>query len=240
MLLKLQTIILFFLLSLLSLSAQEKVDFSVDDNLLSVNVYNLKANCCSGFVSDFHVNFASGLITITLTDTTIQKCRCDCNYDLNINIGPVSQGKYSVVVYRDDLVRFSYPKDKRTILGKKDVSVYDPHPKAPISLEFRQSACKSSTKYAVADETLKDNVEVFANPSSGAVSIKFNLKENSDAEIKIINFLGKELSSTKLSGLKIGTNLVHIDISDIPPGMYLGKIQTSRGQFINFKLMWSK
>lgn len=237
---KLHLILIFFILSISGLFAQEKVDFSVDDNLLSINIYNLKANCCSGFVPDFHVNFASGLITVTIIDTTLQKCRCDCNYDININIGPVPQGKYAVVLYRDDLARFSYSKDKRISLGRKDISVYDPTPKAPISIEFRQSTCKSSSKYLSADESLKGNVEIYPNPSSGAVSIKFNLQDDCDASIKIMNFLGKELNFTKLKGLKSGTNMAHIDISDIPPGMYLGKIQTSNGQLINFKLMWSK
>lgn len=222
------------------ISSQEKVDIQVDDNLLSVTISNLNANCCSGFVPDYHMNFASGLITITLTDTTIQKCKCNCKYDININIGPISQGKYTVLVIREDLARYSYPKDKRIQLERKDISVYDPHPKSPISMDFRQSACKSLIQNISSEVPLKGGVEIFANPSSNSVALQFHIKENSDATIKIMNFLGKVINESKHPNLKSGNIMVNLDMKEIPPGMYLGKIQTSRGQFLNFKLMWSK
>ncbi|MBX3044536.1 MAG: T9SS type A sorting domain-containing protein [Candidatus Kapabacteria bacterium] len=222
------------------INAQEKIECDVDDNLLSVSIKNITANCCSGFDSDFHINYSSSLITITLTDTTLQKCRCECNFDLSVNIGPVPQGKYTVVVVREDLAKYGFIRDKKTQLSKKDILVYDPHPKSAIVMDFRQSQCKNTPVNLPENEPIKGEIEIFPNPSAGAVSLKFNLKEHSDVSVKILNFLGKDVNEISFKSLKAGTNLLHLDLTKIPPGMYLGKVISSTGQIINFKLIWSK
>jgi hypothetical protein len=107
-------------------------------------------------------------------------------------------------------------------------------------MEFRQSICKTASHSDFGDEQLKGGVELYPNPSAGAVSIKFNLKESSDVTIKLLNFIGKEIDEVKYPELKSGTNLVHLNLTNIPQGMYIGKIISSSGQLINFKLMWSK
>jgi hypothetical protein len=240
MVLRLLLSFLIFLTTLSALVAQEKIDYLVDDNLLSVTVNDMSANCCSGFIADYHINYSSGHITITLSDTTLQKCRCTCNFDLTVNIGPLPQGKYTVSVFRDDLAKYSFAKEKKTQLGKKDIFVYDPHPKSPLVMDFRQSLCKNTSQSPVTDEVVKGGIEIFPNPSAGAVSLKFNLRDNSDVSVKVLNFLGKEVREMKFRGMKTGTNLLHLDLTDLPPGMYLCKIYSSTGQMINFKLMWSK
>lgn len=220
--------------------SQEKIEYFVDDNLLTVSLIDINANCCAGFLADYHINYSGNVITVSVADTSSEKCRCVCDYDLTINIGPLPQGKYNVVVIKEESVKYAYPRDRKFTLGRKDVSIYAPHPKSPLTMEFRQSICKTASHSDFGDEQLKGGVELYPNPSAGAVSIKFNLKESSDVTIKLLNFIGKEIDEVKYPELKSGTNLVHLNLTNIPQGMYIGKIISSSGQMINFKLMWSK
>ncbi|MDT3741201.1 MAG: T9SS type A sorting domain-containing protein [Candidatus Kapabacteria bacterium] len=237
---RLISIIIFLVTLTVTLQSQEKVDYYVDDNLLSVKIYDLNANCCSGFITDYHINYSSGIITITITDTTVQKCRCNCNFDMSVNIGPLQQGKYTVNVFREDFMKYGYPRDKKMFLGRKEVSVYDPSPKSPLTMDFRQSTCKNTSLNPADDEVIRGGIEIFPNPAAGAVSLKFNLKDNSDVSIKILNFLGKEIDNYKFKNLKSGTNLLHLNITELQPGIYIGKLFSSTGQSLTFKLMWSK
>ncbi len=220
--------------------SDEKIDYIIDDNLLTINISNLNANCCSAYSIDYHINYNNGLITFTLSDTTTQKCRCNCNYDFQINLGPLPQGKYTIQILKEELTKFNYSKDKRMNLGRKEISINSPHPKSPLQLEFKQSTCKNSSETQSNDEYLKDGIEVFSNSTIGSVSIKFNIKETENINIKILNFLGKELEDYKFKNIRSGTNTVHLDLSDKPPGMYIGKILNSTGLLYRFKLIWSK
>jgi hypothetical protein len=233
----------FFVILVLTYSitlADEKIEYLVDDNLLTVNISNLNANCCSGFTIDYHINYNNGVITFTLTDTTIQKCRCTCNFDFSIKLGPLPQGKYTIQLNREDLAKYSYSRDKKFSLGRKDVYIDDPHPKSPLILEFKQSPCKNSSEIQASDESIKGGIEIFSNPAAGAVSVRFNLKESGNVNLKVLNFLGKELNDFKFKNLRNGTNTIHLDLSDLPPGMYIGKVMSGGGLLYRFKLVWSK
>lgn len=240
MIYKLLYLFLFFFLIHSTFYSQEKIEYKVDDNLLSVTISDLNANCCSGFDADYHINYNTATITISIEDTTTQKCRCNCNFDLTVNIGPIPIGKYTIVIVKQESVQYGYNKDKRITLGRKDFSIYDPHPKAPIILDFRQSPCKVSSVKLSQDENIRGGIELFPNPAAGSLSLKFNLKDNSDASFSILNFLGKEVFNYKQKNLKSGTNLVQLPLNDLPSGIYIGKVISSRGQIITFKLMWSK
>ena len=52
--------------------------------------------------------------------------------------------------------------------------------------------------------------------------------------------LGKEIDNYKFKNLKSGTNLLHLNITELQPGIYIGKLFSSTGQSLTFKLMWSK
>jgi hypothetical protein len=229
-----------FLLCITSASSQEKIEYQIDDNLLSVTIIDLNANCCSDFIADYHINYSNNLITLILTDTSEQKCRCNCNFDLSFKLGPLPQGKYTVSIIKEEYVKNGFNKDRKINLGKKDISVYDPHPKSALSMDFNQSVCKNTSISQPEDEVIPGGIVIFPNPSSGVVSIKFNLKSNSDVKLEILNFLGKSLNDFKFKGLKSGTNVVHLTLNELLPGMYIGKVIANNGQTYTFKLMWSK
>jgi len=232
--------VIFILLSIIYYSnSEEKIEYNIDDNLLTVNINNLSTNCCSGYLVDYYINNSNNTITFNIIDTTAQKCKCNCNIDLKLSLGPIAQGKYNINIFKEELVRYGYPKDRKINLSKREMYVYDPHPKSPLILEFQQSACKNTNENQN-DDLLKSGVEIFPNPASSSVSVRFAIKEQSNITIKILNFLGKEINEYKFKNLRAGTNTLHLDLSDLQPGIYIGKIIGNSGQNLNFKLSWSK
>ena len=79
------------------------------------------------------------------------------------------------------------------------------------------------------------SLDVYPNPSSGVVNIKFNTYDLSAVEISIFNVLGEEMiySSNEMLNGEFATT---IDLSSQSKGVYLLKIKTDRG-IINRKLV---
>lgn len=234
--------LLVFLISILSsgLYSQDKIDIKINENLVNVKLINFNANCCSKFTMDFSVNNNNNQIYLTIRDTSSQKCKCMCNFDLESNISQIPEGNYTIFIFLEELIQYGYPKDSKKLLTKREVSVIDNFSKSPLSYDFKQSTCKTGTDVALVQPSTKDFLEIFPNPSASNVTLKFNLKSKADITFKLLNFLGKEVFSTERKDLTSGFHSVQININDLPPGLYLGKMSASNGQSQSLKLMWSK
>lgn len=94
-----------------------------------------------------------------------------------------------------------------------------------------QVPAKSCTYYEVCKSTLQlDNFKLYPNPASYSVSIEFNLGEEVEGSISIVNIVGARLktlvpNSTFLSG----RNTYQMDLSGITPGIYLISVNTDKG-----------
>lgn len=63
-------------------------------------------------------------------------------------------------------------------------------------------------------------LEIYPNPSSGLLKIKYTLKNEGDAEIIIYDVIGVRKKSTMLQNCLSGTYQKRIDLGDIPSGIY--------------------
>ncbi len=221
----------------LTLKSEEKINLTVDENLITINNTDVYANCCSAFLSDFSIT--NNVITITQRDTSSSKCKCMCNYDLNYNISQIPPGNYTLIINREENTKFGYSENKKFNIYKSKFIVETQQSKSPLSFDFKQTPCsKSTTNIAV--NPPKNGVEVFPNPSSSLIYLRYEMKKAGDATIRIINFLGKEIAVLKRPNLNEGIQTIYLDMSDIPSGFYVGKISTSFGQSNSFKIAWSK
>jgi len=66
---------------------------------------------------------------------------------------------------------------------------------------------------------------VFPNPSNDFVNLEINSPFNSEIELTLINLQGKELQRSA-HGLVNGENLVRLDVSSLPEGIYLIRLQS--------------
>ncbi|MDQ3142323.1 MAG: T9SS type A sorting domain-containing protein [Bacteroidota bacterium] len=66
-----------------------------------------------------------------------------------------------------------------------------------------------------------NNLSLFPNPVSSNANLKFNLKENSELSINIINLLGIEVKSIATGNYSAGEYSMHFDMDDLSDGLYL-------------------
>lgn len=70
------------------------------------------------------------------------------------------------------------------------------------------------------------NIAVYPNPVKTTANVTFELDENAEATISIIDAAGKQVSATQTQGFK-GDNLKNLDMSKLPSGNYTIKVQTA-------------
>ncbi len=217
----------------------EQVAYTLKDNSLKVSITDLYTNCCSAYIGEYSINQTENTIRIVVTDTSNQRCRCMCNMDLEYTATSIQKGKYKVFVYLDELKKFGYPKDIRRLISRHDIEFAKECLEEELQGKLKQSVCKTINS-VISRSEMKSEIEVFPNPSNSMVTIRFYLKERNDVEIKILNFLGKDLMTMEYTGLSEGVNTVSFSAGDLPSGMYLGKLMTKSGNVSSFKVVWSK
>jgi len=77
------------------------------------------------------------------------------------------------------------------------------------------------------DEINSLNIEIYPNPTSGKLTIKFSFTDQLQTEITIYNLLGKLIY--KIPQQKILKELFKVDFSDQPAGIYYVKVKTTEG-----------
>jgi hypothetical protein len=69
------------------------------------------------------------------------------------------------------------------------------------------------------------NVQNFPNPSSGILTVRYRIEENSHVSLNVLNMTG-EVVETSFSGeQKFGEHTVKLDLSHLPGGLYLIRLQ---------------
>ena len=94
-----------------------------------------------------------------------------------------------------------------------------------------QSTTKSCTYYEVCKSTLLlDNFKLYPNPANYSVTIEFDVNEEVEGSISIVNIAGARLKTLVPNSTFItGQNTYQLDLSGITPGIYLISINTDKG-----------
>ena len=230
-------ICLWFAISSVQLFSEERFEIIVDENLVTIKNTDILTNCCSSFQSELNIN--NNVISITQRDTSIQKCKCMCNFDLSYSISQIPPGNYTLVIYREEYTKFGYNEYKKYQVHKSKFAVESSQSKSPLSFDFKQTPCKRNTE-SFQESYPKNGIEVYPNPASSYVTVRFDMKKAGDASIRVLNFLGKEVAILKRFNLSEGIQTISFEMNDIPSGFYVGKLTTSSGQNYSFKIAWSK
>jgi len=80
-----------------------------------------------------------------------------------------------------------------------------------------QTICSSVTK--VNEETIKEQLLIYPNPSSGLYTINLESSVNDDAVINVFNLLGEKITNQKVK-TKFGVNKYQLDLTNAPDGIY--------------------
>lgn len=70
------------------------------------------------------------------------------------------------------------------------------------------------------------SVAVYPNPVKNSANVTFDMEDNSEVTIAVVDALGKQLSVKSLKGVK-GANITSVDMSKLAAGNYTLKLQTT-------------
>jgi hypothetical protein len=95
----------------------------------------------------------------------------------------------------------------------------------------QKSGSTSCTYFEACKSTLSLNdLKVYPNPVSSTTTVEFNLPDEATGKISLVNISGNELkllvSQTRFPQ---GSQIYHVDLSDVSPGIYLVSIITDKG-----------
>ncbi len=216
----------------------DKIDAAMDGRSLVIRVKDVVANCNSKFDDKIEINGKK--IIITQIDTSTSKQRCECSYDLIHTIGNLSQGKYKIEIYREENRTFGYQEDKKYLVGSIDYDIPNIGQRAGITLDFRQTPCKASTRVNLPNLSKNIGLEIFPNPGKDEITIKFNSNSKNSARFTVYNLIGKEIFVKELKNFDDGVFVGKINLQNIPEGVYIVKIVMDNGNSETKKLIWSK
>jgi len=230
-------IVLLFLIITITVKA-DKIEAVMDGRSLVVRVKDVLANCGSKF--DDKIEIITKKIVITQIDTSTFKQRCECNFDLIHTIGNLLPGKYKIEIFREEFKQYGYPEDKRYLIGTIDFDIPNLGQKSGLTLDFRQTPCKATTKLNFSPTSKSIGLEIFPNPGKDEISIRFNSNSSSSARFVIYNLSGKEIYSKEFKNLDDGVFVGKINLQQIPEGVYIAKLLMDNGNSETKKLIWSK
>lgn len=230
--------IIFFIFITTSILVADKIDATMDGRALVIRVKDVIANCASKF--DDKIEISGKKITIVQIDTSTSKQRCECNYDLIHSIGNLSPGKYKIEIYRDEFKTYGYPEDRRFLVGNIEYDIPNLGQRSGITLDFRQTPCKSFSKVNLATIPKNIGLEIFPNPGKDEITIRFNSNSKNAAKFTVYNLIGKEIFVREFKNMEDGVYVGKINLHGIPEGVYIAKIVMDNGNSETKKLIWSK
>lgn len=97
------------------------------------------------------------------------------------------------------------------------------NPRQIVATENVTYVAHFSTNAIGLNETSKNDVSIYPNPSSDNTYININLTEDSNVSIEIYNAVGQLVKTIDRTNMQSGENLMSINISDLKAGMYIVK-----------------
>jgi hypothetical protein len=86
----------------------------------------------------------------------------------------------------------------------------------------------SVTVSGVDDLTQVTNLQVFPNPTSEVLNIRFNAETSDGMIIRLTDVLGRTIQERRLKNLNVGENMEQLNVSNLPTGVY--NLQLNMGE----------
>jgi hypothetical protein len=83
------------------------------------------------------------------------------------------------------------------------------------------------------------NEDIFPNPATNEISLSFDNSKSQDVNVNITNTLGSLVSETRIGGVPAGKQLIKLNTSELPTGIYFVEVQKGNERTVH-KLTISK
>lgn len=95
----------------------------------------------------------------------------------------------------------------------------------PGSAYFQASVMSSGIKVSAQGVGLKNSDvitinNIYPNPTKGATTVVFNLKQSANVSMSVLNLLGQEVAGSNAGNLAAGSNTIALDLTGLKAGVY--------------------
>ena len=160
----------------------------------TVNIWDVWAeeNCASHF--SHRVTASQDTVTWVQTDTAGPLMTCLCLYNMRVSLSGLSSGQYRAMVFREELTRYSYPRDTVILIGSIGFSVESPG--SSLASQFYQSGCNPVSVSDRDQVLVPDGVtlESYPNPFNSMTTISYTLHTRSHVRLEVYNMLGQRVA----------------------------------------------
>jgi hypothetical protein len=160
------------------------------DTLIVVENMNAIENCAARFAIEVSVQGFE--ITIVETDTVVEKEFCECAYNLFAYLRGLPPGTYIVNVFRQYWKKYTYPEDRKVLIGSASFDVAQPA-LTGMSAAVHQSSCLSTGVWSPRQGGGL-TVAVFPNPAVNDVTVHVNPDGAQNVTLILFDALGKEVT----------------------------------------------
>ncbi len=83
----------------------------------------------------------------------------------------------------------------------------------------------------------KNQIKIYPNPAKGIITIDINNNNLQNAFINIYNSEGRQIKNFEFLSQKLPASVYKLDVSNMPPGIYFGRIVFENGEIYGFKFI---
>ncbi len=208
----------------------------VEEDSVEFGMTNLSRNCGAQFV--MHIEQSDSIFTIIAVDSGGLATCGTCYFDVEVALSGIEVGQYVARFYTYDIVDIAFPDSNgqdweyvydMSYIGQMDFTIESPPSAQFAILSSYQSPCShtQSTFEGIqpADRTL---ISIYPNPFNSSTNIEFILHEDDVVRVTVHNVQGRELDELGHGGYAAGIHELHWEAKDVPSGVYLISINTSR------------
>jgi hypothetical protein len=192
----------------------------------TVQIWNtdVSANCGSRF--SMKTEITKNRIVLTECDTLGPLANCNCIYDLHTSLTGLTAGRYSVVVYRQELKKYFYDQDTTIFIDSLEFTLGNSS-SLPKNVLSNQSACHTATSINK-EETNPESfllLSNYPNPFNPSTTISYELTIGGFVSLKIFDVLGNEISTLVNEKQKPGKFAVGFDTANkLSSGIYFSRL----------------
>jgi hypothetical protein len=81
------------------------------------------------------------------------------------------------------------------------------------------------------EENLKEGINIYPNPSDDQITIDYNLSENTDVHLEILDATGRKIATHEMKKQSVGKQSLTISVSHLPNGVYICNLNIGSERF---------
>lgn len=204
----------------------------------SVKIWNTNIYTSCGAKYMASVLLSNDSILVTELDTATRHAICGCYFDVNVSVIGLAPGTYQVVIYRQQLKKFQYPKDTLILVGAVTV----PFVGSRTLLFYNRIAVSDCRQIPVAvDEICLAGTYAllasYPNPFNPTTTIRYAIAQAQTVNLAVFDDLGRVVATLVNEKKGAGEYSVQFDARSLASGPYFCRLRAGRNVLTNKLLL---